>query len=205
MRPHGRAKVSTRNPQAFGICDRCSFLYNHNQLQWQFDWAGAGLINKRILVCNTCLDTPQEQLRAIILPADPTPILNPRVQNYREAEVDYRVTQGNTVNTLTGLPVIGGDIRETNPTQLPIYNYGQLMLEDVVAYLMQENDIYLINLEPASGSSLPAAEYLRVVQQTGEPYYGLNPEPGTDPNAPGNDDPGLPYENVVVPATGEDF
>jgi hypothetical protein len=204
MRPHGRASVSTRNPQAFGICDRCSFLYNHNRLQWQFDWAGAGLINKRILVCNTCLDTPQEQLRAIILPADPTPILNPRVQNYREAEIDYRVTQGNTVNAETGLPVIGGDIRQTNPTQLPIYNnFGQLMLEDVVAYLMQEGDLYYINLEPAS-SLLPAAEYLRVVQQTGEPYYGLNPEPGTDPNAPGNDDPGLPYENVVIPATGED-
>jgi hypothetical protein len=204
MRPHGRASVSTRNPQAFGICDRCGFLYNHNRLQWQFDWAGAGLINKRILVCNTCLDTPQEQLRAIILPADPTPILNPRVQNYREAEIDYRVTQGNTVNAETGLPVIGGDIRQTNPTQLPIYNnFGQLMLEDVVAYLMQEGDLYYINLEPAS-SLLPAAEYLRVVQQTGEPYYGLNPEPGTDPNAPGNDDPGLPYENVVIPATGED-
>jgi hypothetical protein len=204
MRPHGRASVSTRNPQAFGICDRCSFLYNHNRLQWQFDWAGAGLINKRILVCNTCLDTPQEQLRAIIVPADPTHILNPRVQNYREAEIDYRVTQGNTVNAETGLPVIGGDIRQTNPTQLPIYNnFGQLMLEDVVAYLMQEGDLYYINLEPAS-SLLPAAEYLRVVQQTGEPYYGLNPEPGTDPNAPGNDDPGLPYENVVIPATGED-
>jgi len=129
--------------------------------------------------------------------------LNPRVQNYREAEIDYRVTQGNSVNAMTGLPVIGGDIRETNPTQLPIYNYGQLMLEDISLYLMQENDIYYINLEPASGGSLPAAEYLRVVQQTGEPPNGLNPAPGTDPNAPGDDDPGLPYENVVVPVTGE--
>lgn len=113
MRPHGRARVSTRNPQAFGICDRCGILYNHNQLQWQFDWAGASLINKRILVCDTCNDVPQQQLRAIVLPADPVPIMNPRVQDYAGAENDYRTTQGNTVNTPTGIPVPGGDIRIT--------------------------------------------------------------------------------------------
>lgn len=113
MRPHGRARVSSRNPQAFGICDRCGFLYNHNQLQWQFDWAGASLINKRILVCDTCNDDPQQQLRAIVLPADPMPIINPRVQDYGTAETDYRITQGNTTNTQTGIPVPGGDTRIT--------------------------------------------------------------------------------------------
>lgn len=113
MRPHGRARVSSRNPQAFGICDRCGFLYNHSQLQWQFDWAGASLINKRILVCDPCNDTPQQQLRAIVLPADPMPILNPRVQDYATAETDYRQTQGNTTNAQTGIPVPGGDTRIT--------------------------------------------------------------------------------------------
>jgi hypothetical protein len=113
MRPHGRARVSARNPQAFGICDRCGILYNHNQLQWQFDWAGASLINKRILVCDTCNDVPQQQLRAIILPADPVPILNPRVQDYTGSETDFRITQGNTTNTQTGIPVPGGDTRIT--------------------------------------------------------------------------------------------
>jgi len=29
MRPHGRARVSARNPRALAICDRCGFLYNH--------------------------------------------------------------------------------------------------------------------------------------------------------------------------------
>lgn len=205
MRPHGRARVSSRNPQAFAICDRCGFLHNHNRLQWQFDWAGASLINKRILVCDTCLDTPQQQLRAIILPADPVPILNPRVQNYVDASTDYRTTQGNSVDSQTGIPVIGGDTRQTNLTQLPIYQYGYLMLEDLVGFITQEGPLsqYFILLEPYS-SFLPAATYLRVTQQTGEPDSGLNPAPGTDPNAPGNDDPGLPYENVVVPITGED-
>lgn len=114
MRPHGRARVSSRNPQAFAICDRCGFLVNHVNLRWQFDWAGASLINKRILVCDTCEDVPQNQLRAIVVPADPTPIQNPRTQDYVTAETDYRVTSGqNTVNPQTGIPVPGGNTRIT--------------------------------------------------------------------------------------------
>jgi len=106
VRPHGRASVSSRNPKAFAICDRCGFLYNHNRLQWQFDYAGAGLINKRILVCSPCLDTPQNQLRAIVLPQDPTPIDNPRVQDYYTAETTtIAVSQGAQTDPTTGIPI----------------------------------------------------------------------------------------------------
>ncbi len=161
MRPHGRAKVDSRNPRAFGICDRCGFLYNHHNLRWQFDYAGAGLINRRILVCGPCEDVPQAQLRNIILPADPTPIMNARIQNYVDASVDKRTTSGqNTTDFWTGIPVPGDDVRIT-----------------------QNNNT-------------------RVTQQTGEPSGGLNQRPGTDPNAPGNNDPGLPYDNTEVPKTG---
>lgn len=161
MRPHGRAKVSSRNPRAFAICDRCGFLYNHNQLSWQFDWAGASLINKRILVCQTCNDVPQQQLRAIVVPADPVPIQNPRIQDYAVAETNTRATSGqNTVDPKTGIPVINGDTRITQDDKV------------------------------------------RVTQQTGEPPGGLNQRPGTDPNAPGDNDPGLPYNMDEVPKTG---
>jgi hypothetical protein len=160
MRAHGRARVSARNPRAFGICDRCGFLYNHVNLQWQYDWAGASLINKRILVCDTCNDVPQSQLRAIVVPADPVPILNPRTQDYVTAEQNTRTTQGNTVNAQTGIPVPGGDTRITQDDKI------------------------------------------RVTQQTGGAQGSLNEEPGTDPNAPGNNDPGLPYDNTTVPKTG---
>jgi len=106
MRPHGRASVSSRNPRAFAICDRCGFLYNHHRLQWQFDYAGAGLINKRILVCSPCLDTPQNQLRSIVLPADPTPIENSRVQDYYTAETTtLAVSQGAQTDPVTGIPI----------------------------------------------------------------------------------------------------
>jgi hypothetical protein len=46
------------------------------------------------------------------------------------------------------------------------------------------------------------ADEVRVTQQTGEPPGGLNTQPGTDPNAPGDNDPGLPYDNLTVPKTG---
>ena len=110
----GRARTSARNPQAFAICDRCAIWYNHVNLRWQYDWAGASLINKRILVCNTCYDEPQQQLRAIIIPADPTPIINPRVEPYAWDEIDRRQVSGNnTTNPQTGIPVQQGDTRVT--------------------------------------------------------------------------------------------
>jgi hypothetical protein len=110
----GRARTSATNPQAHAICDRCAFRYNHVDLKWQYDWAGASLINKRILVCSTCYDEPQQQLRAIIIPADPVPIINPRVEPYAWDEIDRRQVSGNnTVNTQTGIPVQRGDTRVT--------------------------------------------------------------------------------------------
>lgn len=82
MRPHGRATVDIGNQTAFAVCDRCGFLYNHNQLRWQFQWIGPRLQNIRMLVCDPCMDVPQEQLRTIVIPADPIPIMNARPENY---------------------------------------------------------------------------------------------------------------------------
>lgn len=110
----GRARVSSRSPRAAGQCDRCGFLYSHSDLRWQFDYAGAGLINKRMLVCRRCEDMPQNQLRSFVIPADPMPIQNPRVPNYAEAASNTRVTSGqNTIDPTTGIPVQGGNVRIT--------------------------------------------------------------------------------------------
>ncbi len=70
----GRARTEARNPQAFSVCQRCGIWYNFVDLAWQFDYRGSTLQNTRLLVCHSCLDTPQEQLRAIDLPADPLPV-----------------------------------------------------------------------------------------------------------------------------------
>ncbi len=82
MRPHGNARADRRNPRAWGVCDKCGFLYNKRDLQFQYIWAGPRTDNTNMLVCNTCLDDLQEQLRVIVLPADPNPVSNPRPEDY---------------------------------------------------------------------------------------------------------------------------
>lgn len=111
----GRAQTNARRPRAFGVCDRCALWYNLDQLRWQMDWAGASLINKRILVCRTCYDEPQQQLRAIVVPADPTPVINPRTEPYAWDSIDRRQVSGyNTISQRTGIPVPKGDVRVTS-------------------------------------------------------------------------------------------
>lgn len=86
MRPHGRARISRSKPQAQAVCDRCGFRFAHSTLSWQFDWQGPRLQNLRILVCQGCRDTPQENIRTIILPPDPLPIYNPRPEFFVSAD-----------------------------------------------------------------------------------------------------------------------
>jgi hypothetical protein len=110
----GRARISARNPRAAGVCDRCGGVFNHVDLRFQFDWRGTALMNTRLLVCQRCEDMPQNQLRAVVIPADPMPIMNPRTQDYVTAETNTRATSGqNTVDPETNIPVIGGDTRIT--------------------------------------------------------------------------------------------
>ena len=157
----GRAKISSRNPQAAGVCDGCQFIFQLSELRWQMAWAGNKLINTKQLVCRRCNDIPNTQLRAIVLPADPMPVMNPRVNNWQAAEGNFRTTSGqDTVDPETGILIPGNTMRIT------------------------ENDD------------------TRVTQTTGEPPGGLNTEPGTDPNAPGNNNPGLPFGFTAVPKTG---
>ena len=116
----GRAKTSATNPQAHAICDRCGFRYNFVELSWQYEWRGATLQNIRILVCPTCMDQPQENVRSIVLPADPTPIINARVQDFNVAEVDYIQTTPGTTDPTTGLPVPSGVVVTTADTGLSL-------------------------------------------------------------------------------------
>jgi hypothetical protein len=110
----GRAKISAKFPQAAGQCDRCGFIFTHADLRFQFDYAGTGLINKQMLVCRSCEDTPQNQLRAIVIPSDPKPIMNPRVPDFVAQRTDKRITIGKTItDPITGISARTGDQRTT--------------------------------------------------------------------------------------------
>lgn len=104
-RPHGHVIVDPTAPEAMGICDRCGGAYGLRQLAWQFGWVGTILQNLRILVCPTCLDVPQEQLRTLILPPDPMPVMNARPEQFLLDDFDYRTTEDGDIRvTETNVP-----------------------------------------------------------------------------------------------------
>jgi hypothetical protein len=114
----GRARISATSPRAAAVCDRCGWTYSKSDLHWQMEFAGMGLVNLRILVCDTCLDKPQPQLRAKPLPPDPVPILNPRPENYDNDSIDYLTTTAPpTTDPATGLPVYNVSIIQTQDGQ----------------------------------------------------------------------------------------
>lgn len=153
----GRARTSSSNPQAHAICDRCGFRYNRVNLQWQFDWRGATMQNIRILVCDTCLDTPQEQQRAIVVPADPEPIMQPRVQDFAQAESNFQTISAPTVyDPVTGIPI-------PSTTTLSAQNGDNLLTQQVgipadidqsAVMPLEGKTAYRVKLYPTSISSL---------------------------------------------------
>jgi hypothetical protein len=87
MRPHGRARIDSRHPQALGVCQRCGFMYNLVNLKWQYDWQfSARLHNIGIQVCPDCLDKPQPSGKPVVLPIDPVPVEYALPENYAAAD-----------------------------------------------------------------------------------------------------------------------
>jgi hypothetical protein len=106
MRPHGRASISAKSPQAVAICQRCGFMYNKVDLQWQYDWnRGPRLFNQGIQVCQSCLDVPQQSGRTIVLPPDPLTIDYALPEDYAGADNPLTTLGWNPANAFTPLPL----------------------------------------------------------------------------------------------------
>jgi len=177
----GRARTSPSNPQAHAICDRCGFRYNLVNLSWQFDWAGASLINKRILVCNPCNDMPQQQLRAIVLPADPVPVINPRIQDFPNASTDFfstvdnfrQITSGTGNGSLVTLTLAG-------PLSLPVIPVGSRIIVSNVSpdryngtyVVVSSSNVGTYTVSYASSASEPIAAGGQVTTNI-DPVTGL--------------------------------
>lgn len=120
---YGRAEVNSDHPRAFAVCDRCGIWSNLYKLRWQMQWNATQLYNQRILVCDSCYDTPQEQLRAVILPPDPPPLTNIRPEFFRADEVDFMQTQDKqNILTQDAVPIVGDKASENfseTPPQVP--------------------------------------------------------------------------------------
>lgn len=113
MRPHGHAQISARAPRALAICQRCGFMFNLDDLQWQWDWQqGPRLKNLRYKVCRTCLDKPQENGRTVVLPPDPVPVMYPLPENYVAADNPLSYLGYNVASNFLPQPLqsLGGNI-----------------------------------------------------------------------------------------------
>lgn len=104
----GRARTSPSNPEAHAICQRHGGRVNRVDLINQTEWRGAALLPINIWVCRQCLDTPQENVRAIVIPADPVPVVLPFPEPFQSDETNaMTLTTGATVDPVSGLPVPG--------------------------------------------------------------------------------------------------
>lgn len=75
--------LNDRHPRAISICDYCGRAWHRDELILQREYAGMGLISLGFLVGRCCLDKPQAQLKSLVLPPDPVPVVNPRPENYQ--------------------------------------------------------------------------------------------------------------------------
>jgi hypothetical protein len=127
------AIVDASNPTGWAVCDRCGFWRNRSDLKWQYEFGGMHLYNLEILVCaDRCADVPQEQLRTIIIPPDPPPIVNARVPNYDYEEqtvIQLQTGSPKGVNNLQP-PWNAGPQQQLcnqNGTELLIYQYQDIV------------------------------------------------------------------------------
>lgn len=90
---HSRAYASATKPEAWGQCDRCNRTYLHKNLTFQKKWQGIQLANLFVLVCWECYDKPQENIRTLIIPPDPVPIMNARPEQYDQEVPSFLMTE----------------------------------------------------------------------------------------------------------------
>lgn len=119
---NGRARISATRPEAKAVCDRCGFMYSLRDLQYQFQWGGVTLINTQLLVCKPCMDIPQEQFRSFVLPPDPLPVDNPRIEYYGIEVTSFLQTElGPTLLTEDGQALLWEiDVTPNTDPNLPV-------------------------------------------------------------------------------------
>lgn len=104
-RPHPKHASSDVHRGPWATCDGCGQIYNLPELSFQREWAGFQIIRKFTLVCPTCLDVPNETLRALVLPPDPDPVIFARPEQYA---VDEGLIATFTGSIAPGTPVASG-------------------------------------------------------------------------------------------------
>ena len=127
-----------------------------------------------MLVCDPCYDTPQNQLRAIILPADPMPIVNPRTEQFAQDETDFVVENGtNSIDPITGLTVYNpvNIVTQTGVNVTTQVLGNPVGLDQNAVMPLFGTDAYRVKLSPLSIASQTGTSTITV---TFSSPHGLN-------------------------------
>lgn len=115
--------IDPNDPRAVGVCDGCGFWVNHRDLRQHMAYRGGSVpVWDGLLVCDTCYDVPNPapQFKRLVLPPDPVPVENPRVEQQTNSGFGYLVisNSGDPVylNTLDSSLTWGGEYIVTIPT-----------------------------------------------------------------------------------------
>jgi hypothetical protein len=97
---NNKARVNRRSPSAWAICDFCSKQVLRVDLVPDRQYMGTEIRETGFLVCKfTCVDVPQPQEKAILLPPDPLPVQDPRVDIAPNGNFGFtQYMLGNVVN-----------------------------------------------------------------------------------------------------------
>lgn len=155
---HGRARVSTSKPAAFSVCDYCYCTYNLVDLKPQMEWYGTQLTDTGFKACYRCISKPQDQLRPIILPPDPVPVVQPRPPYYAQpiglegfTQYTLEPTDDPPLNKSTVLAQIATNSGIATPTLLTDRS-GSISGVNVTQQIMAANPLraWLLIYDPSS-------------------------------------------------------
>lgn len=123
----GRAHTNPSAPAAKGVCQRCGSWVQRSSMLNQMEYRGAGLLPIGIWVCQRCYDRPNAQFMAIVLPADPVPVILPFPEPFQADETNYMaLTTGSSIDPVSGLPVPSGvTMATTSGLAMTMMPYGR--------------------------------------------------------------------------------
>ena len=126
-RPHGKhVRIDSQSPNGLGICDYTGFVFNKKDLIKQMEWRGNAIVWTGLYVGRPYADVPNEQNRPPILPPDPIPFLNARVQQMELQHANTISVPVNNIFTPANALWTDEDGREALPANqraAPLENY----------------------------------------------------------------------------------
>lgn len=161
-RPKGKhVSIDASAPRALGICDYTGFVFNRIDLVQQMEWRGNALVWNGFYVGRPYVDEPNQQERPPILPPDPVPVRDPRLQ-----QPTIITWSGNYTAAWSALPVYDWISWSGSEDGIPCLPEDQRL-----ALLQQGGNFGITNINNGSYSAQPLTQ-AQILQQLQQTHWG---------------------------------